>query len=84
MDMTNDYITETVNAQDAHIGDVASIIALAILESKGDHAKAIAALEHATQALRDRPIGQQAEKCFSEAIHNIEIFQENRALGGDL
>lgn len=82
MEMTEDYINDTAKAHDANIGDVASIIALAILEADGDYAKAIQALENATNALRARPIGQQAAQCFSQAIYHIGVFDEASDLEG--
>lgn len=77
MDMTLDYIQHTLEADDANLSDIGSIVSLAILEAWPDRQQAINTLEHAQQSLLKIPIGEEARQVIEGALHHLKEWDQD-------
>lgn len=73
LDLFNDYLTQTIEAGDFDMGDVGSLIALAILEAGTDYSGAIDALEKAKSAFSKTATVKEAAEAFDSAIHHLDV-----------
>jgi len=72
LEMFHDYLANTIADPDGvSAGDIGSLIALAFMESGGDWARTIAALEHASEKLGGRPGIEQALEVMKHASGQI-------------
>lgn len=82
LDCFNDYLSDATATGRIDAGDVGSLIALAILEAKGNYPLAMAALEKAKSAVLECPAIDGAADAFDSAIHHLEEFEAHKAMFG--
>jgi hypothetical protein len=74
LEMFNDFLAESLaETPDASADDIGTMMALAFLESAGDHEAALDALERLAKAYNNRPLVQDSLAVVRGAIDQMKV-----------